>query len=199
MTEYRLFDPENPPPWLDSTWWTKTENCNHLDNRVHRARLEAAASIATVAASGVHTNTIVDLGAGDGGMLSLLPEPYRSRSYGYEIIEDSVRYANQVRQVDVRKANVLVDELELGKVVVATEMLEHLADPHAFLRKLYNDGRVSVLIASSPHSETDQNHEWNHAWAWDREGYAELISQAGWTVVHQFDAEWSQVIAAGHK
>lgn len=194
MTESRLFDPEEPPEWLDSAWWTNTPNCNHLDNRVHRARLEAAGAAAVGAAIGQRTNCIVDLGAGDGGLLSILPEPFRSSSYGYEIITDSVRYANEVRQVRVLKADVLSDELDLGKVAVATEMLEHLADPHGFVKKLFEDGRVNVFIASSPHSETDQHHEWNHAWAWDREGYADLIRQGGWTISHQFDAEWSQVV-----
>lgn len=194
MTEYRLFDPENPPEWLDSRWWAGTPNCNHLDNRVHRARLEAASSTAVGCAVGQNTNCIVDLGAGDGGLLSLLPEPFRFWSHGYEIIDDSVRYANQVRQVNVRKADVLNDELDLGKVAVATEMLEHLADPHAFVKKIYDDGRVNVFIASSPHSETEQHHEWNHAWAWDREGYAALIKSGGWKISHQFDAEWSQIV-----
>lgn len=194
MTESRLFDPQSPPEWLDSVWWTDTANCNHLDNRVHRARLEAAASEAMSNARTQRTDCIVDLGAGDGGMLSLLEQPFRFFSFGYEIIDDSVRYANEVRGVRVRKANVLTDDLELSKVIVATEMLEHLADPHAFVKKLYDDGRANVFIASSPHSETAEHHEWNHAWAWDHDGYRELITGGGWKVARHFDAEWSQVL-----
>lgn len=191
MTEYRLFDPENPPEWLDSRWWINTPNCNHLDNRVHVARLEAAAETAERFASDYR---ITDLGAGDGGLLSILKPAYRAQSWGYEIISDSVRYAQEVRGVDVRQANVLIDPVELAPVVVATEMLEHLEDPHAFVRKLYADQRVKFFVASSPHSETDQHHEWNHAWAWDHQGYEELIAQGGWTIYQHFDAEWSQIV-----
>jgi hypothetical protein len=72
-------------------------------------------------------------------------------------------------------------------------MLEHLEDPHAFVRKVYDAG-TEFMIASSPHSETEQHHEWNHAWAWDRDGYRELIAQAGFNIVGQFDAEWSQIV-----
>lgn len=194
--EARLFDPENPPEWLDSEWWKDTDNCNHLDNRVHRARLESAANTAMRAAQYACTNSIVDLGAGDGGLLSLLTEPYRSNSYGYEIITDSVHYANEVRKVDVRHANVLTDDLDFTDVAVMTEMLEHLEDPHAFLRKLYDPATVQYIVVSSPHSETAEHHEWNHAWAWDREGYADMVRGAGWTILEQFDAEWSQVILA---
>lgn len=194
--EARLFDPENPPVWLDSESWRDTDNCNHLDNRVHRARLEAAAETAVRAAKLACTLTIVDLGSGDGGMLSLLPEPYKSNSYGYEVIIDSVHYASANRGVDVRYANVLTDDLKLSDVAVMTEMLEHLEDPHGFLRKLYDPAIVQYIVVSSPHGETAEHHEWNHAWAWDREGYADMVRGAGWTILEQFDAEWSQIILA---
>lgn len=194
VSQYRVFDPADPPEWLDSRWWIETPNCNHLDNRVHQARLQAAASAAVRWAEIEQTVSIVDLGAGDGGLLSLLPEEYRLWSYGYEIIKDSVQYANFVRDVLVLEANVLTDKLDLGKVVVATEMLEHLEDPYTFVRRLYEDTRINVLVASSPHSETVQHHEWNHAWAWDRQGYSDLISQSGFRIAEHFDAEWSQVV-----
>lgn len=202
--EARLFDPENKPEWLDSDWWLETDNCNHLDNRVHRARLEASAQTAINAAASVSTaregdHYITDLGAGDGGLLSLLPAIVPDRSYkawGYEVITDSVRYANEVRRVDVRHANVLTqyDKLDLARTVVMTEMLEHLEDPGALLTKLLKDSRVWNIVASSPHSETSEHHEWNHAWAWDREGYRDLFERSGWFVEEHFDAEWSQVV-----
>jgi 2-polyprenyl-3-methyl-5-hydroxy-6-metoxy-1,4-benzoquinol methylase len=195
-TRYRCFDPTDPPEWLDSRWWIDTPNCNHLDNRVHQARLEVAAAKATQAAFIMNTYTIVDLGAGDGGLLSLLMEPYRTESYGYEIIADSVRYANDVRGVDVQRRDVLRTGIEHDGVCVATEMLEHLEDPHAFLRRLHH-ANVKHLIASSPHSETvEGHHEWNHAWAWDRDGYRAMFEETGWTVIQHEDVEWSQLIWA---
>ena len=197
MTEYRLFDPEGKPEWLDSRWWVNTPNCNHLDNRVHRARLEAAAAESVLEAERYGTRTVVDLGAGDGGLLSLLPQPGMSGSFGYEIITDSVRYAKEVRGVNVIEANVLTDRLTLGPVVVATEMLEHLEDPHGFVRGILEARpEVQSFIASSPFRETDEVHEWNHAWAWDMPGYQKMFEDAGWFVVKQYPAEWSQILVA---
>lgn len=196
-TRYRTFDPADPPEWLDSRWWIDTPNCNHLDNRVHQARLNAAADWAVHAADVAGTVSIVDLGAGDGGLLSLLPEPYRSESYGYEIIEDSVRYANEVRGVHVMRSDVLRDGITHDGVCVATEMLEHLEGPHTFLAHRLRRAGVKHLIASSPHSETvDGHHEWNHAWAWDREGYRAMFEEAGWSVRRHEDVEWSQLVWA---
>jgi hypothetical protein len=195
-TRYRTFDPADPPEWLDSRWWIDTPNCNHLDNRVHRARLEAAARYAVSAADAAGTVCVVDLGAGDGGLLSLLPEPFRSRSYGYEIILDSVRYADAARGVCVFQADVLRNQIHHDGACVATEMLEHLADPHQFLIHLHDIG-VRELVATSPHSETvDGHHEWNHAWAWDRPGYAAMFEEAGWRIRVHEDVEWSQLVWA---
>lgn len=195
-TRYRCFDPTDPPEWLDSRWWIDTPNCNHLDNRVHKARLEVAAAKAVQAAFIMGTHTIVDLGAGDGGLLSILPEPYRSQSYGYEIIADSVRYARDVRNVDVEQRDVLREPIDHHGVCVATEMLEHLGDPHEFLRRLMDAG-VDHLIASSPHSETvEGHHEWNHAWAWDCDGYRAMFEETGWTVREHENVEWSQLVWA---
>lgn len=196
VEKYRLFDPTKPPEWLDSEWWKNTDNCNHLDNRVHQARLRAAADTAMRAAVHYGVDKITDLGAGDGGLLSLLTGHFKEASWGYEIITDSVRYAKEVRHVDVQEANVLKDDILLAPVVVATEMLEHLEDPYAFVTALYNRPHVAHFIASSPHSETQEHHEWNHAWAWDRAGYREMFEAAGWTVREHFDAEWSQVLWA---
>ena len=198
MLEHCTFDPANPPEWLDSNWWRETPNCNHLDNRVHRLRLMCAAFTACTAADIEETRSIVDLGAGDGGLLSLLPKDYCEVSYGYEIITDSVRYANDVRGVDVRQANVVVGlhQIALQPIAVMTEMLEHLADPHMFLRRLSQTGTIKSIVISSPHSETPDYHEWNHAWVWDREGYAKLVTDNGFEIVEHFDAEWSQIIHA---
>lgn len=199
MTEWRLFDPENKPEWLDSEWWTGTDNCNHLDNRVHQARLEAVASEAErcVQLVGRGSKGVTDLGAGDGGMLSLLGNHIPAK--GYEIIKDSVRYAKEVRDVDVEEAHVTRDVyyLRLNKVVTCTEFLEHLEDPHGFLRTLARRRQdFNYLIASSPFREDNVDHQWNHAWAWDMPGYARMIEDAGFKIMDQYPVEWSQVVVA---
>jgi len=197
VTEYRLFDPSAPPAWLDSRWWTDTPNCNHLDGvtaAAHRPRLTASAARAVELAEQAGTRRIVDLGCGDGGLLSLLPAEYRAESYGYEIITDSVRHAAEVRGVDVRHADVLRDPLQLGPVVTATEMLEHLEDPHGFVKRLRDDPATRVMVASSPRLETPEVHCDNHAWAWDMAGYEAMFVEAGWRVVENQAVDWYQVL-----
>jgi hypothetical protein len=205
VAEYRLFDPEDPPPWLDPEWWRDTPNCNHLAHPagVHNARLEAVADLVVGLFIDRKVASAVDMGAGDGALLELV----RSRGsgvaepiWGYEIIRDSVRYARDVRGVKVAHANVVAGRtdpdgpLDWGDLVICTEMLEHLADPHAWARTMAQNARW--LIASSPWNETPRRHEDNHAWAWDAAGYREMLTAAGWEVREQRLVTWSQVVVA---
>jgi len=200
VAEYRLFDPADPPAWLDPEWWRDTPNCDHLGHPagVHRARLEHVARLAADVARREQLDWITDIGAGDGALLSLLPAALRRKACGFEIITNSVKVATEVRGVEVRQANVLVDEIAWGaptNLVIATEVLEHLADPHGFMRDVLARN-ADWLIVSSPWRETADYHEDNHAWAWDRVGYRALVEQGGFEVVEHVDVEWSQVITA---
>lgn len=193
--EARLFDPLNPPEWLDPLWWVDQPHVNHVDNRVHQARLESAANTAMELADSLHDAAICDIGSCDGGLLGLISDGYTA--FGYDVIANSIVYGQHIRGVDLRYGDVTGDStLELAPVVVCTEMLEHLKDPHGFLKELRQRDIVEYAIFSSPHSETAEYHEWNHAWAWDREGYAKMITDAGWTIVSHIDVEWSQQIVA---
>jgi hypothetical protein len=203
VTEHRLFDPADPPEWLDPEWWRDREHCDHLGSPTgaHVARLKAAerhARIAALAAGeGNDAAPVCDLGAGDGALLSLLPASLREKSWGYDAIKADVEHANMVRGVDVRELNVRRflnhGGLLLTPVVVLTEVLEHMADPHGFLALLHARPEVRFVVASSPHSETPEQHEWNHAWAWDSVGYERMFNAAGFVRVERELIEWSQV------
>jgi hypothetical protein len=137
---------------------------------------------------------ICDIGSCDGGLLELIRPEYTA--FGYDVIGVSIKYGCKVRGVDLRFGNVTGDyTLELAPVVVCTEMLEHLEDPHKFLWDL-KQREIQYAVFSSPHSETAEYHEWNHAWAWDREGYSKMIESSGWEIVSHIDVEWSQQIVA---
>lgn len=196
--ESRLFDPLDPPAWLDSLWWVDQPHVNHVDNRVHQPRLQAAADTAMRLSEELGTVPICDIGSCDGGLLELISDDFPA--FGYDVIANSIVYGQHIRGVDLRYGDVTGDyTLELAPVVVCTEMLEHLEFPHAFVTDLYLQAPkrgVKYVIFSSPHSETAQYHEWNHAWAWDREGYAKMITNAGWEIVSHVDVEWSQMIVA---
>lgn len=199
--EYRLFDPADPPEWLDPEWWRDRPHCDHLGSPTgaHVARLKAAAALAMKAA-GSFTTQITDLGAGDGALLELIvvSDPrWRTHVWGYEIIREDQRFATRKRGVNVDLVNVRQelesDGLALGPVVVLTEVLEHMADPHGFLALLAARPEVRYVVASSPRNETPEQHEWNHAWAWDPDGYREMFVAAGFEAREFQPVEWSQL------
>jgi hypothetical protein len=200
VAEHRLFDPTNPPAWLDPTWWRDTPNCNHWDHPagVHRGRIEAVANLACDLFDEGKVSSAVDMGAGDGAVLELIEKRRPgTQTWGYEIIADSVRYANDVRHVTVFERDVTGSEpweLAWADLVICTEMLEHLADPHAWARTMAEN--ADWLIASSPWQETPEHHEHNHAWCWDREGYEAMLRGAGWDIQTTYLIEWSQVVVA---
>lgn len=210
--EHRLFDPENPPEWLDPEWWRDRPHCDHLgaETGAHVARLHAAAALALKAAGpmpdlGYRVRQIIDLGAGDGALLGLViqPDPPRkNHAWGYEIILADVEYAREVRGVNVHQRNVWRalaggrHRLNLGavdSVIVLTEVLEHVEQPHEFLKLLHARPEVRYVVASSPHSETPEQHEWNHAWAWDPDGYRAMFRDAGFQPREAQLVEWSQL------
>jgi 2-polyprenyl-3-methyl-5-hydroxy-6-metoxy-1,4-benzoquinol methylase len=210
VTEYRLFDPADPPEWLDPKWWRDRPHCDHLGSPTgaHVARLKAAerhARIAALVAGSIGHITadaapVCDLGAGDGALLSLLPKSLREKSWGYDLIAADVEYAQDVRDVSVTQANIQTGfydyegvPIELSDVVVLTEVLEHMADPHGFLKLLHARPEVRFVVASSPFQETPEKHEWNHAWCWDTLGYERMFHAAGFEALNLEPVEWSQV------
>ena len=125
--------------------------------------------------------SVVDLGCGDGSLLNLLrdlPLPM----WGYDAGVENVQRATDFG-LDVRRADLLSDPVEYGDLIVASEVVEHLLDPHKFIAALPGER----LVVSSPSAETDEWHYEHHAWAWDLDGYAQLVRDAGWTVVEQVE------------
>ena len=123
--------------------------------------------------------TLSDLGCGDGSLLKLLAGlPLRMWGYdaGWENVHRAIADGLRVSCLDF-----LNEQAELGDIVVMSEVLEHLVDPHGLLRAI----PATKIVASSPSSETADWHYVHHAWAWDMDGYRELFEGAGWHVVDQ--------------
>jgi 2-polyprenyl-3-methyl-5-hydroxy-6-metoxy-1,4-benzoquinol methylase len=92
----------------------------------------------------------------------------------------------------VRLGDVVAGEVEWGELAVCTEMIEHLLEPHEFVRRVGQHSKV--IVASSPFTETDQSHYEFHLWAWSIDGYRALIEQAGYHVVRHETTAMFQVI-----
>lgn len=192
MTQWQLFPDGAVPAHTTAAWYATRERAPHLEQDAHRDRLAAAARHVHNAAATYGLHTVSDLGAGDGGLLTLLQEPPVTECWGYDLTPANIRAARRERHVDVQLGDVVQGwrqgaadgptvPIRWGEISVATEMLEHLLDPHALVRAVA--GRSRVLVASSPWTERPGTAYEFHTWAWDQDGYRALLEQGGFDVV----------------
>lgn len=164
----------------------------HLEQPAHRPRLEMAAEFAREAAARIGpAATVSDLGCGDGGLLSLL-RPIESWGYDFQPSNEAgwVERGVTAERLDIFNGG--ADQVKFGDVTTITEVLEHLADPHAVVRWIGEHSKA--IVASSPWVERPHAHDECHAWAFDPAGYRALIEQAGFIVQHHRTVGMFQVI-----
>lgn len=185
--EVRLFEEGNPPAWTTPEWYADREAAPHLEQWDHGDRLRLTAQLVQQALDEGATS-IVDAGAGDGGLLSLFNDhPSVVETYGFDLQQSNVDAA-KIRGVDVALLDVVeenwwVEEILPQTVIIMSEMLEHLVDPHDFLAHVHEYSTAEWLIASSPFDEHAGKHYEFHTWAWDVDGYKALLENNGWAVI----------------
>lgn len=193
MTEWRLF-PEGEPffttlPFFQAHPWVAPG-----DQVGHPERIKMTAELVRRVVLEFGPASISDLGCGDGSLLAelrSLPVPGWGYDAGWANVDHAVGFG-----LDVRHGDILAPaELDLGELVVASEVVEHLLDPHGWLRGLPAD----LLVVTSPSAETDRWHYEHHAWAWDLDGYAELVTGCGWQVWAQVECDGGAAIHMGHR
>jgi len=192
--EARLFPEGTIPECATPAWYAGRERAPHVDQPLHQGRLEWAAQFVRRAALTMQLRTVSDLGAGDGGLLQLLADD-DLECWGYDLQQSNVDGAIE-RGVDVTLADIFTDYITFGQIVVATEMIEHLVDPHGFVKALFDKSQVKALVASSPFTETAESHYEHHLWAWDCQGYTQMVEAAGWRVETLRTVSMFQVVLA---
>ena len=181
--EWQLFEPGTVPNFTAPEFFKAHPWINPAHQYGHAERTVMAAGLIRKFVAEYPVATLVDLGCGDGSLLGMLRD-LPARAWGYDAGLANVAQASQAG-LDVRWADLLADDLEYGELIVATELVEHLADPRAFIRSL--PGRRLVL--SSPSAEDGDWHYEHHAFAWDLDGYAAMVTDCGWTVVEHVECD----------
>lgn len=198
MVEHRLFTGAVPEV-STAQFHAGRPRAPHLEQPFHRGRLVRAAWYVELAAGlAGRPVTVSDLGCGDGGLLAVLGKlPGVAEAWGYDFAPANeagwVERGVKAEQVDVFGAG--RDTVRVGDVAVVTEVLEHLADPHAAVA--WVAGRARWLVCSSPWPESPAAHDECHAWAWDLPGYRALVEQGGWRVLRheQVDGYFQALLA----
>lgn len=175
MSEWRLFDEGSVPVFTTDGFFNHHPWVSPADQVGHTERTRMVADL--VAEYRGDAQSLSDLGCGDGSLLGLIGE-LGLKAWGYDAGWENVHRAQSLG-LSVSYANFLSDPVDYGDIVVMSEVLEHLLDPHALVRSLPG----CRLIVSSPGAETADWHYVHHAWCWDEEGYAKLLTDAGWQVL----------------
>lgn len=200
MTEYRFFPEGETPHVSTAEFHRQRERAPHLEQPIHRGRLEKAMGFIADAHrrlvdSGTRWPLLSDLGCGDGGLLQLVAEQLPIKAWGYDF-QPSNTAGWKERGVQAERADAFGPNrpswVEVGDIAVTTEVLEHLADPHGAVRWIGEHARF--LVASSPWNETPESHDECHAWGWDQDGYRALIEQGGFEVLRHETVGQFQVI-----
>ena len=185
--EAKLFT--EPPEFTRPEWYAGRERAPHLEQGGHRGRLDLAARYARLAATEHGCRTVSDLGAGDGGLLSLIASEFEE-AWGYDLQPANVEGAKE-RGVTVHLCDMAHPAVNFGDLSVCTEVLEHLIDPHGLVRALPSP----ALVASSPAFETADSHYAYHTWCFDMDGYRALVEQGGYRVVrHEITGDFQVLL-----
>lgn len=183
MTEWRLFEEGTIPVCSTTDFFEKHPWVSPHDQTGHAERTAMVERLVRIYVGAHEVTSLSDLGCGDGAFLDIVRD-LPVRAWGYDAGAANVSIARN-KGLDVRQGDILTDTLEYGELITCNEVVEHMADPHGFLRELPG----SQLVLSSPSAETDEWHYVDHTWAWDMEGYEALVTGAGWQVIAHDDCD----------
>jgi hypothetical protein len=188
--EWKLFDGDEAEV-STYAFHEHRERAPHLEQPIHRPRLEAAANLVKIAAN-LGAKTLSDLGCGDGGLLQLTADVVEG--WGYDFAPANAAGWDE-RNVNAEALDVFGadrDKIVFGDITAVTEVLEHLSRPHAAVKWIGEHSRF--IVASSPWDENDERRDPCHSWAFDVDGYRYLIESGGYRVLRHQQVSRFQVV-----
>jgi len=173
--EYKIFD---KPHSHDIEFYKDREMADHINQPDHKPRLLKVLDKVSAILKDNPDYSVSDLGCGNGGLIELITT---QNKWGYDLqpsnVEDAKRKGRNVEFKDF----VNESDAKFGDIVIMTETLEHLVDPHGFLKRLHDSG-VKHVVASCPNYENLDFHAPFHLWIWSDSSFADMFNAAGWTV-----------------
>ncbi len=188
---YKTFD---KPHSHDAEWYMDREAVDHINQPGHRPRLIRV--LEYLLESVKPEDTICDFGCGNGGLIREIESKIDNNIWGYDLAPLNVEDAN----IKGSNGNIFYkdfiqeDDIKYPDIAICTEVLEHLVDPDAFIKKLM-DNNVRLIIASSPDYETPKYHAPFHLWVFNGDSYKEMFDNVGWEVQLHLKDYFQYIIA----
>ena len=143
-------------------------------------------------------NTIIDFGSGQGDFLAtLVPRIQNCQVFGFELSRVGVEISRiKTPAASFFQHNMLLDAPEIsqlrnkGDLCVCSEVLEHLDEPHIFLRNarhyVADQGFLIATVPSGPMNAFERSI--GHRQHFTRESISSLIQSAGFDVIEVWQA-----------
>lgn len=152
-----------------------------IHNPASRRRREILAGLV----AGLHFDSVLDVGCGDGSLAVFLRERFGKETFGLEHDSDRPRLADRLDGF----YGMSIESSRPGRsfgLVVATEVLEHIPDDAAALRNIRAvcSGHLAVTVPAGPIRRTDRH--MGHVRHYTLEGLREKVEAAGFEVVRAF-------------
>ncbi len=182
MSEWRLFPEGTVPDFTTPEFFAAHGWVPPLHQIGHAERMAMTAGVINDLLGNTvgEITKVYDLGCGDGSLLDLISPRNNVEFYGVDACVASVDIAHEKGYGDFVSIGDIRSTCTLGiDLVVASEVIEHMLDPHGFVAELESD----YAVFTSPAHEDADWHYGHHAWAWDMEGYADMIQQADWGIL----------------
>lgn len=184
---YKTFD---QPHSHDAEWYKDREAVDHINQAGHRPRLmQVKHYLSQILSNNLELKTVCDWGCGNGGLIrEIEAEIANVNIWGYDLCPANVVDAESRGSKNIIYTDFINDNnVQYSDIAICTEVLEHLVDPDAFIKKLL-DNNTKYIIASSPDYETPSYHAPFHLWVFNGNSYAEMFTNVGWNVqIHHKD------------
>ena len=197
MARYKLFE-DGKPHSCDVEFYKHIEVADHI-NQVdggHRFRLlKTREQLQQLIKP---EDTVCDFGCGNGGLIREIQKVLPNKVWGYDLMPNNVADAHAKGNAEnITCCDFVLDPdntVEYPTIAICTEVLEHLENPDAFIKRLLDNG-VRLLLASSPFYETPTYHAPGHLWVFTEDSYKDMFTDAGWEVTLHWKDFFQYIIA----